>query len=69
MTKFSCLGLWDGGVMRLVLEAFGAWCAVSSAVLGLWTLAIYLGHRYRRPSQHKLAWIHSKSLESPKEAR
>jgi hypothetical protein len=54
--------------MRLVLEAFAAWCAVSFAVLGLWTLAIYLGHHYRRLSQHKLAWIHSKTPESPKEA-
>ncbi len=34
--------------MRLVLEVFGAWCAVSFAVAGLWGLVIYLGHCYRR---------------------
>jgi hypothetical protein len=34
--------------MMPVLEVFGAWCAVSLAVAGLWTLLIYLGYCYRR---------------------
>jgi hypothetical protein len=45
---FSCLGLRDGGLMMPVLEIFGAWCAVSYAAAGLWTLVIYLGHWYRQ---------------------
>jgi hypothetical protein len=36
--------------MRLALEVFGAWCAVSFAVAGLWNLIIYLGHCYRQAS-------------------
>jgi hypothetical protein len=34
--------------MMPVLEVFGAWCAVSFVVAGLWTLVIYLGHFYRQ---------------------
>ncbi len=34
--------------MRLVLEVFGAWCAVNFAVGGVWTLVVYLGHWYRQ---------------------
>ena len=34
--------------MRLVLEVFGAWCAVNFVVGGLWTLVVYLGHWYRK---------------------
>jgi hypothetical protein len=45
---FNCLGLRDEGFMMPVLEVFGAWCAVSFAVGGLWTLVIYLGHWYRQ---------------------
>jgi hypothetical protein len=44
------LAVWAAGwgFMRLVLEVFGAWCAVSFAAAGLWTLVIYLGHCYRQ---------------------
>jgi hypothetical protein len=45
---FGSLELRDGGFMMPVLEVFGAWCAVSFTVAGLWTLVIYLGHCYRQ---------------------
>jgi hypothetical protein len=45
---FSDLGLRNGDFTMPVLEVFGAWCAVSFAVAGLWTSVIYLGHWYRQ---------------------
>jgi hypothetical protein len=47
--------------MRLVLEVFGAWCAVSFAGAGLWTLVIYLGYYY---SQAKIARRWARMLET-----